>query len=154
DEPPAPGRVQPGLPGNLQTICLKCLHKDPDQRYPSAAALADDLQRFLAGEPIRARPERRWEWAARWVRRQPLLATPAGVTAAALAGLGAGIWLRSPLTMGAVAVLGLMGGGAWYSARLRAAMREVALQRDAAERQVERMHLLLEMTHQLVAAPD
>jgi serine/threonine-protein kinase len=154
DEPLAPERVQPGLPRDLQTICLKCLHKDPAQRYPSAEALARDLQSFLAGEPIWARPERRWERAARWVRRHPLQAGVAAVTAVALAGLGAGIWQRSPLMMGPVAVLGLLGGAAWYNARLRAALREVARQRVAAERQVERMHLLLEMTHQLVAAPD
>jgi serine/threonine-protein kinase len=154
DEPLAPERLQPGLPRDLQTICLKCLHKDPAQRYPSAGALAGDLQSFLSGEPIWARPERRWEKAARWVRRRPLLAVLGGVTVAALLGLGAGVWLHSPLTMVAVAVLGLVGGGGWYSARLRSAVREVARQRVAAERHVERMHLLLEMTHQLVAAPD
>jgi GAF domain-containing protein len=56
--------------------------------------------------------------------------------------------------MGAVAVLGLVGGGAWYSARLRSALRELRRQRTAAERHVERLHLALEMTRELVTAPD
>jgi putative methionine-R-sulfoxide reductase with GAF domain len=154
DDPAPPAQLHPGLPRDLQTICLKCLHKEPTQRYPSAEALARDLHRFLAGEPIWARPQGRWEKAVRWVLRWPLLAVLIGVTAAAVAGLVAGIWLRSPVAMGAVAVLGLVVGGGWYSARLRAALRELAGQRTAAERHIERMHLLLEMTHDLIRAPD
>jgi predicted Ser/Thr protein kinase len=70
EEPVPPSRLHDGVPRRLETICLKCLRKDPAQRYANAEALAEDLRRFLAGEPIQARPMTRWEKTVRLVKRQ------------------------------------------------------------------------------------
>jgi WD40 repeat protein len=74
DEPRPPRRLNDKTPRDLETICLHCLQKDPGKRYPSADALACDLRRFLAGQPIQARPIRVWERAAKWARRRPAIA--------------------------------------------------------------------------------
>lgn len=73
-EAPAPRLLAPAVPRDLETICLKCLERDPDRRYSSAAALAGDLQRFLRGEPIVARPVSGFGRFLRWCRRRPALA--------------------------------------------------------------------------------
>ena len=72
DDPVSPRRFRPTIPKDLETICLKCLQKEPGRRYATAQELADDLQRFLSGRPILARPVGRPARAAMWVRRNPL----------------------------------------------------------------------------------
>jgi hypothetical protein len=73
-EPVPPRRLQPGVPRDLETICLKCLEQDLRQRYASARELAEDLRRFLDGEPTRARPPGAVERLGRWCRGNPVLA--------------------------------------------------------------------------------
>jgi WD40 repeat protein len=97
----APGRVRPGLPRDVETICLKCLAKEPQRRYGSAGELADDLHRYLRGEPIQARPVSAFERAWKWVLRRPAVAA---LLVLALFVAGAGfpvtttLWLRADRT--------------------------------------------------------
>ncbi|MBX9584234.1 MAG: serine/threonine protein kinase, partial [Gemmataceae bacterium] len=82
--PTPPGAVNPAVTRDLDTITLKCLEKEPARRYASAAELADDLDRWLTGRPVLARPVSSWEHAWRWVRRHPLVTWAGVVTLMAL----------------------------------------------------------------------
>ena len=94
EEPVRPAQLNPRIPRDAETICLKCLEKDPRGRYVSAAALADDLHRFERGDPITARPLGRLERMARWTRRHPAQALVLAATVlVALAAAGVGGWL-------------------------------------------------------------
>ena len=84
-EPPSPRSLNAAIPCNLNTICLQCLEKDPARRYLSAQELADDLGRFLQGEPVHARPVGRTERAWRWCRRNPAISSLALALSCSLA---------------------------------------------------------------------
>jgi eukaryotic-like serine/threonine-protein kinase len=89
DQPVPQRRLRPDVPRDLETICLKCLEKAPHRRYATVAALATDLQAFLNGELIKARPAGPLERVVKWARRRPALAASSGVSAVALVGLTA-----------------------------------------------------------------
>ena len=89
-EPIPPSAVQPNIPKDIETICLKCLQKEPGKRYASAQMLADDLQRYLNHEPILARPISQWERFVRFCRRHPRETSLVGAVVALLAVLGVG----------------------------------------------------------------
>jgi WD40 repeat protein/tRNA A-37 threonylcarbamoyl transferase component Bud32 len=119
EEPLPPSRIRPGLPRDLETICMKCLRKEPDKRYASAMALAEDLRRYLDGEPIRARPVGAWERAVKWARRRP--------AAAAL------------LIVSVVATLTLIVGGGLYQVRLTQALNEATRSAEESRQRLVRL---------------
>ncbi len=118
-EPEPPRRLRPRLPRDLETICLKCLRKDPDARYSTAEELAEDLHAFLAGQPIQARRPGRFERTVRAVRRRP--ATTAAIAAfggAMILGLSIGAWRQDAVAVAVATVLGPARG--WLVVRLPA----------------------------------
>ncbi len=90
DEPAPPRRLRSKVPVDLDSVCLKCLEKETRRRYASALELAEDLRRFQAGEPVRARSVGDWERALKWMRRHPWKAAAAGLLLAFVAALLAG----------------------------------------------------------------
>jgi WD40 repeat protein len=133
-EPVPPRRLQPQVPRDLETIALKCLAKEPPKRYAKAAALADDLRRFLTNEPIIARPVSRWEQTIKWCRRRPALAaTAAALFLVTVAGFAGVLWqmLRAEAAR-AVAVREMETADSERSKAVRLA-EDLRVQRDAAQ---------------------
>ena len=94
-----PTRLQPRVPHDLETICLKCLFKPCKRRYPSGLELAEDLKRYLEGEPIKARPIGSVERAVKWVRRRPTLSAILAGAALMLALVAVGgVWAYLAVT--------------------------------------------------------
>ena len=136
-DPVPPARLQPNLPRDLDTICLKCLQKESRKRYSSAGALADDLRRFLEGEPILARRTRAWERALKWGRRRPtaaMLVVVSTLAAVALAGLG--VRYHRVLER--------------HNTELAKAATDLALERDEARRQTDRAESNLESANDAI----
>src|SRR5262249_30258996 len=90
DDPKPPRRLNDRIPRDLETICLKAMAREPGRRYQTAAALADDLRRFLDGRPIQARPAGWLEKAWRWCRRNPAAAALTAALAAWLLAVSVG----------------------------------------------------------------
>lgn len=134
DDPTRIRLRRPDAPRDLETICAKCLEKDPAKRYGSAGALADDLRRFLAGVPIRARRAGPAEIAWKWSRRRP--------TAAAL------------IAVCAASVVAGMIGIAVYNDSLRAAAREAERHAAQAEELTREAQSQTERAEQLLYASD
>ena len=89
DEPVPPRRLNTAIDVDLETICLKCLEKNPDGRYATAKHVAEECERFLAGRAIQARPISSWARGRRWCRRNPMSATlAAAIVVTLLAGTG------------------------------------------------------------------
>jgi eukaryotic-like serine/threonine-protein kinase len=93
EDPVPPSRLQPQIPRDLETICLKCLAKEPHKRYPSALALVDDLDRYVSDRPIHARPTPLLERGLKWVRRRPTMSSLLAV-GCLIASMAAASWLR------------------------------------------------------------
>jgi tetratricopeptide (TPR) repeat protein/tRNA A-37 threonylcarbamoyl transferase component Bud32 len=108
DDPVPPSRLNSQVPRDLETICLKCLQKEPQRRYGIAAELVEDLRRFERGEPIAARPVGRLGRMVRWARRRP--------TAAALSGV---------LVLASLLALALVGSWLWVGQQRAATVRAV-----------------------------
>ncbi len=129
ETPIHPLTLQPAAPKDLATIALKCLSKEPSARYRDAAALGEDLARFLDGQPVLARPVPPWERAWKWACRKP--------ASAAL------------LATAVVVPLMLYVSGIWYVAWLREARNDADQQRKIAQHQSELVHQQLERQKRL-----
>jgi eukaryotic-like serine/threonine-protein kinase len=140
DEPPLirPGRLRPKLPFDLETICLKCLDRDPRKRYATALDFAEDLDRFLGGQPVLARRTPLWEQGIKLARRRPATSTLAAMCLLAAVLAGSAAW-RAQIRAS--------------EARIREEDRIVKLKRDAEKVIFEAQTLLAEKQWGVAIAP-
>ena len=134
EEPTSIRRLRPDSSIDLETICLKCLQKEPTKRYHSAGALAEDLRRYLAGEPIQARPISSLERLSKWARRRPGSAAAISITT--------------------MAVITLLGVSLWYNARLSDYLTESKAATLEASRQLARQRELSYAADMRIARQD
>jgi serine/threonine-protein kinase len=135
DDPVPPSRLNASVPRDLETICLHCLHKDARRRYPSALALAEELQRFHRGEPITAVRAGPLVRLGKWVRRRPAHAAVLLLSVTlVLAGFGVAVWLQAQRSLNASAAAADLDtvaaherAGAWDEARRELAQAEARL---------------------------
>jgi serine/threonine protein kinase/tetratricopeptide (TPR) repeat protein len=117
-EPIRPRQLEPRVPLDLETICLKCLEKQPERRFATAGDLADDLRRFIDGDPVHARPTPSWERAWKWGKRRPAVVALLGVSL--LAGISMVLFI------------------AWHNLSLRARLDvAIAQERHARQREMD-----------------
>ena len=130
DDPPSPRRFNQSIPRDMETICLKCLEKEPAARFATARELTDELRRFLAGEPIQSRPIGSEERVIRWVKRHP-----------ARAGM---------ITALFIAIFTMVGflGSVFYNTRLQSAYASVDAARASEEKQRKETEVLLDREQQ------
>ncbi|MGF1582080.1 MAG: protein kinase [Gemmataceae bacterium] len=139
-EPDSPRKFNRKVDRDLETICRKCLEKEPAQRYGSAEALADDLDRWRKGEPIQARRASAWEQCRKWVKRQPAIASM-GLAIVALIGIVIGVlFVRLGQTSARLSLTETRAGA--YQKQAEDRRRDV--ERSKRETQLVQAHLALE----------
>jgi eukaryotic-like serine/threonine-protein kinase len=140
EEPVPPARLNPCIPADLETVCLKCLEKEPSRRYQTAAELADDLRRFLDGMPVTARRVSTIGRARRWARRNPMIA-----------GLAAGLALV--LVAGTVVSTTFAVRAHYWSAAAREELAENQQLRQHERETTKKLFLYLKDRPEMLQAP-
>ncbi len=133
-EPVAPRNLNTGIDRDLETICLKCLAKDPSARYQTAGALRDDLQRFLNDEPILARPESSLSKLRRWTRKNPAIAT--------LSATIAGVVLLSAVVL------------AMFNYRLQQSLTQTEIHKAEAEQRFSDLFEVIDQQYTLISEDE